>query len=172
MSPSSRVRAEICGNGSELVAPDAIADGKAQPARAKAGWRGLIAGIALWLMVPAFPQESGVRPYSADRPEGLIRLDVVVADQTGKPVSGLSQAEFKLLDNGQPAPIVSFDDFGATIPRSGAVSKAPVSDWFLFDTALLVIDTLGESPHSQATQDERFQVEKFLRLNKGRRTRL
>jgi len=95
MSPSCWVRAKICCIMSVLVMPGAP-DGKARPERRKTGWGGLIAGIALWLMVPAFAQQSGVLSYSADRPEGLIRLDVVVANQTGEPVSGLSQEDFKL----------------------------------------------------------------------------
>src|ERR1035441_10078580 len=35
-------------------------------------------------------------------------LDVVVTDKSGKPVSGLAQKDFTLLDNKQPQKIVSF----------------------------------------------------------------
>ena len=39
---------------------------------------------------------------------GLIRLDVVVTDQTGKPVTGLGVHDFTVLDNDQPRNILSF----------------------------------------------------------------
>jgi VWFA-related protein len=41
-------------------------------------------------------------------PDHQITLDVVVTDHSGKPVSGLQQQDFKLLDNKQPQNIVSF----------------------------------------------------------------
>ena len=37
-----------------------------------------------------------------------ITLDVVVTDHSGKPVPGLQQQDFTLLDNKQPQPIVDF----------------------------------------------------------------
>ncbi len=35
-----------------------------------------------------------------DPTPGIIRLDVVVTDKSGTPVSGLKQEDFTLLDNG------------------------------------------------------------------------
>jgi hypothetical protein len=45
---------------------------------------------------------------SAIELEGLIRLDITVTDQTGRPVAGLGRDDFTLLDNGRPQEIVAF----------------------------------------------------------------
>jgi hypothetical protein len=49
--------------------------------------------------------------------QGMIRLDVVVTDKSGNPVTGLRQQDFTLRDNGQQANIVSFQAFDGS-PRS------------------------------------------------------
>jgi len=69
---------------------------------------------------------STVSAGSADR---RITLDVVVTDKSGKRVSGLQQEDFTLLDNKQPAKIVSFRgmDGGA------AAAVRPVEVILLFD---------------------------------------
>src|SRR5579863_498199 len=61
--------------------------------------------------------------------EGLVRLDAVVTDQSGIPVTGLTPGDFKLLDNGEPVPILSFSAF------NGATAKpdAPVEVILAFD---------------------------------------
>jgi hypothetical protein len=41
-------------------------------------------------------------------PEGAIKLDVLVTDDGGRPVAGLEQKDFTLLDNKKPRPILSF----------------------------------------------------------------
>jgi hypothetical protein len=55
-----------------------------------------------------------------DMPEGLIKLDVLVTDATGNPISGLSAADFGLLENGHPQNVLSFRAFdgrgGSTEP--------------------------------------------------------
>jgi len=43
-----------------------------------------------------------------DPAQGLIRVDVAVNDASGKPVSGLSEEDFALLDNDKPQKIVTF----------------------------------------------------------------
>jgi VWFA-related protein len=68
---------------------------------------------------------SAVSPGSADR---RITLDVVVTDKSGKPVSGLQQADFTLLDNKQPTRIVSFRGVDG-----GAAADRPVEAILLFD---------------------------------------
>jgi hypothetical protein len=71
------------------------------------------------LLAPAFAQQ-GLIPLqpvevpagpAPDTSQGMIRLDVVVTDPSGKPVSGLADKDFTLLDNGQPQKIVSFQAF-------------------------------------------------------------
>src|ERR1700691_1646365 len=62
-------------------------------------------------------------------PEGLLHLDVVVANASGSPVAGLSAADFTLLDNGQPAKIVSFHAYSVAAPP-----HPPVDITLLLDT--------------------------------------
>ena len=89
------------------------------------------------------------------RPEqGLIKLDVVVTDQSGKPVTGLGPNDLTLLDNGQPNKILSFQAFDGV----SANPDPPVE-------LILLIDTIG-LPATLAS-DERNEVERFLRQNGG-----
>jgi VWFA-related protein len=101
------------------------------------------------------PQGSAQYPSGSDEGEGLIHLDVVVTDQTGKPVSGLKAADFTVLDGGQPEKIVSFHAYG----EAGASPDPPVA-------ITLVLDTLGLPP--DLASRERLSVEAFLRQNGGR----
>jgi VWFA-related protein len=90
-----------------------------------------------------------------DPTQGIIRLDIVVTDDAGNPVSGLSAKDFTLLDNGRPQPIVSFHDF------DGIASKPdpPVQ-------VILVIDEL-DLPAIQVSAAEH-EVKNFLSENQGR----
>jgi VWFA-related protein len=79
---------------------------------------------------------------------------VVVADKSGKPLSGLKQDEFTLLDNKQPLKIASFHAVGG-----GDVAADPPVE------AILVLDELNASFTNVAS--ERDQVVKFLGRNGG-----
>src|SRR5271163_4115464 len=61
--------------------------------------------LVFCLAICGFAQQS-VPPASADR---HIMLDVVVTDKSGRPVPGLQQQDFTLLDNKQPQKILSFE---------------------------------------------------------------
>ena len=86
--------------------------------------------------------------------EGLIRLDVTVTDQAGRPVAGLGRDDFTLLDNGHPQEIVAF----RAASNQHNQADTPIS-------VLLLIDALDLSPNLAAF--EREQVAKFLRQNGG-----
>jgi VWFA-related protein len=98
-----------------------------------------------------FGAAASVRPGSAN---SQITLDVVVADKSGKPISGLKQDEFTLLDNKQPQKIASFQAVGG----GNAAADAPVE-------AILLLDALNASFASVAS--ERDSVVKFLGRNGG-----
>lgn len=90
-----------------------------------------------------------------DPAQGLIRIDVTVTDKAGKPVAGLTEKDFKLLDNGQSQNIVTFE---------GAGLGDPVE-------LILVIDELNMPALDQVkkkilSQTEK-EVETFLRANGG-----
>lgn len=86
-------------------------------------------------------------------PSGIdhhIVLDVVITDKSGKPVSGLQQQDFTLLDNKQPRRIDAFE--------AAAASDPPV------DIVFLVDEVNTDFTHVSFA---RAQIEKFLRLNGG-----
>jgi VWFA-related protein len=89
-----------------------------------------------------------------DTAEGLIKLDVLVTDGAGKPVSGLDRADFRLLEDGRQQNILSFQAFHGR----GAGSEPPVK-------IILLIDTI-ELPANLA-RDERIAVEAYLRKDGG-----
>ena len=86
--------------------------------------------------------------------EGLIRLDVVVTDKSGKSVPGLKPSDFTLLDNGEPEKILSFRSFDGITAKP----DPPVE-------VILVIDTLFLPQHLIPLAKS--EVEKFLRRNNG-----
>jgi VWFA-related protein len=94
-------------------------------------------------------------PATTHAPEGLIDLDVAVTSPSGQPVLGLKGEDFRLLDNGHPAKIVSFHAYG----EAGAASEPAA-------TVTLVLDTLGVPNTVEVL--ERELVKKFLRQNDGR----
>ncbi len=93
-----------------------------------------------------------------DRAEGLIKLDVVVTDEGGNPVSGLGRADFRLLEEGQPQKILSFQQFHGR----GAGLEPAVK-------VILLIDTSQLPPN--LVRDEHNAVESYLRKDNGHLTR-
>jgi VWFA-related protein len=84
----------------------------------------------------------------------MIRLDVVVTDKNGNPVTGLRQQDFTLHDNGQPGKIVSWQAFDAVTTRP----DPPVE-------VILVIDELNlPAALVSAANDE---ARNFLQQNHG-----
>jgi VWFA-related protein len=86
--------------------------------------------------------------------DGLIKLDVVVTDKTGKPISGLASSDLTLLDNGQPQRILSFQGFNGITAKP----DTPVE-------VILVIDTVNLS--QEQVSSAKSAVEKLLRANQG-----
>jgi VWFA-related protein len=93
-------------------------------------------------------------PSIPELAEGRIKLDVVVTDPSGKPVTGLERKDFSLLDNGQKSQILSFHAFDGISARP----DPPVE-------VILVIDTIRHTPDE--IHDLQDAVEKFLRENGG-----
>lgn len=96
-----------------------------------------------------------------DEPGGLIHLDALVLDPSGKPVSGLISENFTVLDNGTPTKILSFH------ASDGASAKPDQRS-----RLILIIDDIDipEKMHDLQTED-RIAVQHYLRKNGGHLTR-
>lgn len=70
---------------------------------------------------PADAQHTAVSEVARDSAEGLIKLDVMVADASGKPVPDLKRADFNLLEDGDAQNIISFQAF------DGREAASPIS---------------------------------------------
>lgn len=90
-----------------------------------------------------------------DPTQGIIRIDVVVSDKSGRPVSGLTAQDFTLLDNGQPQKVVTFKAFDNTDAKPDPPAKV-----------ILVIDELDLPPLQ--IEAAKAEAEKFLRADEGR----
>ncbi len=101
------------------------------------------------------------RDRMPDPTQGLIRIDVAVIDKSGKPVTGLPEEDFTLLDNNEQQKIVTFQAFNGGIQPASSLE------------VVLVIDELNMVPNaefgnanrdlSEAVRD----VEAFLRSHGG-----
>ena len=120
--------------------------------------------VALALLVCANPQsaapQAGQKTTSPQppataftEPEGLLHIDVVVANPAGSPVTGLRPDDFTLLDNGQPAKIVSLHAYNVAAPPHPPVDITLLLDTFQVPRELQTI--------------EHQQLENFLRQNSG-----
>jgi|CZKR01.1.fsa_nt_gi VWFA-related protein len=116
-------------------------------------------------LFPGFAQQGAFPSPVAPPAEGAtvlargdgrrISLDVVVTDKSGKPVPGLQQQDFTLLDDKQPQTILSFR---ATDETSQA-ADSPLQ-------AILLVDAVNTSFHGVGY--ERLQLDKFLRQDGGK----
>lgn len=91
---------------------------------------------------------------TSDVREGLIHLDVSIADRTGKAVGGLTPSDFTLLDNGEPVPIISLH------------SSDPAYENGRLTEVAVVLDDLDSRAFMFA--QARSDLIKYLRQNDGR----
>lgn len=104
--------------------------------------------------IAGYPQQTGDAAELPIAAKTLpISLDLVVTDKAGRPISGLQQQDFTLLDNGQPTPIASF------------TAVAPENEAGLATIAFLVIDEVNTD--FRAVMNEHIQLHQFLTANGG-----
>lgn len=108
-----------------------------------------------WPPPPDQAPALAVRPAPAPPAEpGRFELDVVVTDKAGKPVSGLEESDFTVLDNNRPAKIVAFHAYGGA-----AQPEQPVQ-------VILVVDAANEGFDN--VSNARYAIDQFLRRDGGR----
>jgi len=78
-----------------------------------------------WLVLAPGPQATPSFPTEVE----VITVDAVVVDDKGRPVLGLTREEFRVLEDGKPQEIVSFEayDRGGTPIEEGPVVPPPVA---------------------------------------------
>jgi hypothetical protein len=99
-----------------------------------------------------------VFPDLRDRPEGLIKLDVMVTDAAGEPAAGLLASNFRLTEDGRAQKILSFQAFTGR----GAGTEPPAK-------IILLIDALDIPP--ELARNERNAVTFYLQKDGGRLAR-
>src|SRR5258706_6641937 len=57
----------------------------------------------------------------------VVNVDVVVRDRAGKPVTGLTKADFEIYENGQKREITNLSEVRAPAPAASATTAAPAS---------------------------------------------
>ena len=118
--------------------------------------------FGLQVAVPAgtatqYETASAAQASPPDVVEGRIKLDVMVTDKSGKPVSGLDLKDFTLLDNNLPAKILSFQAIDGTVRPAGAGQAADHRV-----EVILLLDTVNVD--FQQVAAERQEIGRFLRL--------
>jgi len=99
----------------------------------------------------ARPQESAV--VANGNPQ-LISLDVVVTNKSGKPIAGLEQKDFSILDDKRPQPILSFQ----SVEESSNPPNPPLQ-------VILLVDAVNAS--YQQVAFERLELAKLLARDNG-----
>src|SRR5271157_354515 len=100
-----------------------------------------------WICIFCFSLVSGYAQQNRH-----MTLDVVVTDKSGRPVPGLEQQDFTLLDNKQPQKILSF----RAVEGGTATADPPVE-------VILLMDEVNTAFTNVAT--ERNEILRFLRRN-------
>jgi VWFA-related protein len=108
-------------------------------------------GLALLLNGQAV--EKPVPPKAGSDAGNSITLNVVANDKSGKPVAGLQQKDFTILDNKQPRPILSFREVSG---RDATYEPVQV---------ILILDAVN-LPYTRVAY-ARDQVKRFLRQDNG-----
>lgn len=85
----------------------------------------------LLLSLTVLAGQGVIQPFPAQAtpaPESLIKLEVVVNDRSGKPVSGLKQQDFTVMDDKLPQKTLSFEAVTGATADSGPVEVVLVAD--------------------------------------------
>jgi VWFA-related protein len=111
------------------------------------------------LLTGQVPPAPAQEPPSFAHEVELVRVDVVVTDKAGRPVTGLTRDDFLLLDEGQPQPIETFEAVDQPVPAATAAAaprtrvatnEAPPAGSDVSRTVVVVFDDLNLDQASAA----------------------
>lgn len=130
-----------------------------------------VPAVLLYCVYCSFPavaqQSAAAEPTTAETrtpltssaspaPNDLL-LDVVVTDKSGKPVAGLNQQDFTVLDNKHPANILTFHPHSAAATPAGEVDAST--------EVIFILDEVNAS--YEKVIYARQGIEKYLQQNNG-----
>ncbi len=102
------------------------------------------------------------RPYVESISVDLVQVPVVVRDQSGRPIRGLTASDFIIREDGRPQPIVSFTSEPAPASIVVALDNSRSMEGRLWSAQKAVAEFLEEQPGSSALSLLTFNDEVFL----------
>jgi hypothetical protein len=69
-----------------------------------------MAGMSAAAQATGEPESSSQAPYTLQVQARVVLTDVTVTDKHGNPVTGLTEDDFRILDNGKPQKLASFEE--------------------------------------------------------------
>ena len=118
--------------------------------------------LLLSTAAPAFPQEPAQEETFSEAIEvSVVNLDVFVTDKKGKPLEGLRQEDFEILEDGKPVEITNFYAEGraaARVPGAPAAASERSEEQKL--NLVIFVDDVNTQPRNRARILD--QIDEFL----------
>ncbi len=84
-----------------------------------------MAGMPAAAQATGEPQSSSQAPYTLQVQARVVLTDVTVTDKHGNPVTGLTEDDFRILDNGKPQKLASFEEHREQLAKIAEASATP-----------------------------------------------
>jgi VWFA-related protein len=84
-----------------------------------------ITPVLAWGQTANSPGSSNQAPYTLQVNSRVVLTDVTVTDKQGNPITGLTENDFRLLDNGKPQKLASFEEHRQQAPQLTEASATP-----------------------------------------------
>jgi VWFA-related protein len=81
--------------------------------------------VLAWGQTTSSPGSSNQAPYTLQVNSRVVLTDVTVTDKQGNPITGLTENDFQLLDNGKPQKLASFEEHRQQAPQLTEASVTP-----------------------------------------------
>jgi VWFA-related protein len=81
--------------------------------------------LLAWGQTASSAGSSNQAPYTLQVNSRVVLTDVTVTDKQGNPITGLTENDFRLLDNGKPQKLASFEEHRQQAPRLTEASATP-----------------------------------------------
>ena len=81
--------------------------------------------VLAWGQTASSPGSSNQAPYTLQVNSRVVLTDVTVTDKQGNPITGLTENDFRLLDNGKPQKLASFEEHRQQASQLTEASATP-----------------------------------------------